>query len=249
MMTTKTNHSIDFKTRGLNMKRNTVLALVVGIFLASTSLFAAEKQPIDKELDYFWGKKRGVEVIQKRQFLRESRHEFTIFAGSIPNDDFFVYYPIGGRYNWYFAEDFAFELNGTYLIESQSDLEAFLEDSKIINVSVYLPEKMKWYAALDGQWTPFHGKFSVFTQKLTHFDINFSAGIGVMVLENTDNQETKTEYSPMGNLGAGFRFYLTDYMALRLDYRHFFYKSEAYNGLSWPIEVTAGLSFFTSAPK
>lgn len=233
--------------RGLTMKKLFCLGLIAGLFLASSPAHAED--PIDKDLDYFWGKKRDVEVIQKRLFLREGRHEFTLFSGTIPNDDFFTYFPLGLRYNWYMLEDWSLELNGAYLFESASDLEGFLENTSVINVQVYLPERLWWYAALDGQWTPFHGKFSMLTSKLTHFDINFSFGAGVMCVKNKESGEDKTEFQPMGNLGAGMRFYLLDWMALRLDYRHFFYKSNAYNGLSWPAEITLGVSFFTKGAK
>ena len=233
--------------RGLTMKKLFCLGLIAGLCLVSSAAFAED--PIDKDLDYFWGKKRDVEVIQKRQFLREGRHEFTLMGGTIPNDDFFTYYPLGIRYNWFFLEDWSVEVNGAYLFRAGSDLESFLENTSVINVKVYLPERLWWYAAVDGQWTPFHGKFALLTSKLTHFDINISFGAGVMAVLNKESGEEKKEYQPMGNLGAGMQFYLLDWLALRLDYRHYFYKSNAYNGLSWPAEVTLGVAFFTKAPR
>jgi outer membrane beta-barrel protein len=210
---------------------------------------AYAEDPIDKELDYFWGKKRDVEVIQKRIFLREGRHEFTLFGGAIPNDDFFTYYPLGLRYNWFFLEDWSVEVFGAYTFNAESELRSFLTTG---NLNVFLVERLKGYAALDGQWTPFHGKFALLTSKLTHFDINISFGAGVMIVENSDDAneaDPKIEVQPMGNLGAGMQFYVLDWLAVRLDYRHFFYKSNAYNGLSWPAEVTLGVAFFTKAPR
>jgi len=247
------NNEMTSTGRGQLMKtvvrKVAIWGVVAALLLGATAALAEDKAPIDKDLEYFWGKKRDVEVIQKRLFLREGRHEFTVFGGAIPNDDFFTYIPLGARYNYYFLEDWSLELNGAYNVEIASDLESFLENTSVINVQVFLPERLFWYASLDGQWTPFHGKFSIFTTKLTHFDMNFSFGAGVMVVKNKDAGEEKVEYQPMGNLGAGFRFYVLDWMALRLDYRHFFYKTNAYNGLSWPAEISLGVSFFTKAPR
>lgn len=233
--------------RGLNMKKLFCLGLIAGLFLMSSPAFAED--PIDKDLEYFWGQKRDVEVIQKRLFLRDGRHEFTVFGGVIPNDDFFANYPIGARYNWYFLEDWSVELNGSYMFNAKSDLRSFLQDTMNLNIS--LDEQLKGYAAAEGQWTPFHGKFSLLTQNLTHFDINISFGAGVMFASDKLEGETsyKLEYLPMGNLGAGMRFYVLDWMAVRLDYRHYFYKSNVYNGLSWPAEVTLGVAFFTKGAK
>lgn len=228
------------------MKR--LLLLMIVIFLCSVPMYA-EKKPIDKELDYFWGKKRKVEVIEKRLFLREGRHEFTFFSGTIPNDDFFLYYPIGLRYNYYFSEDLSLEIHGAWLFNSKSDLEGFLENEDVFDVKVYLPERLQFYGFVSGVYSPFHGKLSVFNIKLAHFDINIAAGLGVMGLRIKKDKKESMSYQPAGSLGLGFRFYLNDWVALRLDYRHYFYKSDEYNGLSWPAELTFGVSLFTKAPK
>ena len=56
-----------------------------------------------------------------------------------------------------------------------------------------------------------------------------------------------------GNVGATVRFYVHDYIALRVDYRHYFYNArdadDNSRGLSYPLELTFGLSFFTAAPE
>ena len=51
-----------------------------------------------------------------------------------------------------------------------------------------------------------------------------------------------------GNIGLGTRFYLNETIALRFDYRQYFYSAEG-GGLSYPAELTLGVSFFTAAPE
>jgi len=73
-------------------------------------------------------------------------------------------------------------------------------------------------------------------------------GAGVMGTKVYKGQAEKSKYSVYGDIGAGFRFYLSGSTALRLDYRHFFYPAEG-GGVSFPAEITLGFSLFTSAPK
>ena len=43
--------------------------------------------------------------------------------------------------------------------------------------------------------------------------------------------------------------YILDFMALRMDYRHYFFEFADGGGLSYPAELTFGVSFFTPEPK
>jgi hypothetical protein len=56
-----------------------------------------------------------------------------------------------------------------------------------------------------------------------------------------------------GNVGATIRLYLADFLALRIDYRHYFYAGrdadDEVRGFSHAAEVSLGVSFFTAAPK
>lgn len=211
--------------------------------------------PLDQQFDRYWAKRREVKNIHKRLFLKDGRHEFTIFGGVIPNDDFFSYYPLGLRYNYYFTEDFALEVAGAYLFKKKSKLEEFLEEDVIQGLEVELPQFLEWQAGAGVLWTPLHGKVAIFNTKLGHFDFGFA--LGVMALgtqlrkEGADSAEPRVDVG--GNVGATVRFYLLDFLALRFDYRHYFYAArnadDENRGLSFPAELSFGVSFFTSAPK
>ena len=56
-----------------------------------------------KTHDLYWADKRKIDAIQKRNFLKESRHEFTLHTGIVPNDEFYTYIAMGGRYTYFFA--------------------------------------------------------------------------------------------------------------------------------------------------
>lgn len=231
---------------------NTMKAILVALVVLLVPVFglAEEKPMLDRYLDQYWGQKREVKVIQKRLFMKDGRHEFGVFFGTIPNDEFLMYYPLGLRYNYYFSEDIGIELFGSYLIEQQSDLADFLSDRESgfgIAIKTHLPQILVWTAGLEGLWSPIHGKIGVFTTKLAHFDWHLALGagaIGTTVSTREEGGDRKSKTDVAGNIGTGLRFYLADWAALRLEYRNYFYAAEA-GGVSYPAEITIGAAFFT----
>ena len=231
-------------------------ALLAAVLFVPLSA-AADEDPLDREFDLYWGEKRDVTNIHKRLFLKQGRHEFTVNGGVIPNDDFFTYYPIGLKYDYYFTEDIAIEVAGEYMVKSESDLRNFIEkdilDGDVIDVQ--LPQYLEWQAGVGVVWTPIYGKFGAFATKLAHFD--FGIELGVMALGTRVHKEGETEDKARidvgGNVGATVRFFVLDFFAIRIDYRHFFYNArdadDESRGVSYPAEITLGLSFWTPEPK
>jgi len=222
-----------------------VVLTVLIAFMSSVTAEAATR--MDDQFDMYWGKKREVKVIQKRLFVKDSRWEFTPMGGIIPNDEFWVYGPLGLRIAYFIDEDFSIELNGAYILGGNSGLKSFLESNQLLDVD--LPQQLEWYAGLNGLWSPIHGKFGIFSTQLSHFDIFLAFGAGAMGTKlYARDQFLKRQVDIQGNLGLGFRFFLLDWLALRLEYRHYFYLAEG-GGVSFPAEITLGVSFFTAAPK
>jgi outer membrane beta-barrel protein len=231
----------------------------VGAVLAAllTAPFAAhaEEDPLANDFDLYWGEKRDVTNIHKRKFMKDGRHEFAIMGGVIPNDDFFTYYPLSLRYDYSFSEDIALEVSGSYMFKKNSDLENFLENDIIAGLQVQLPQYLQWQAGAGVLWTPIYGKFGAFATKVAHFD--FGIVLGVMALGTMVQPEGKPDYESRidvgGNAGATLRFYVLDFMAIRLDYRHYFYAArdadDNTRGVSYPAEISLGLSFWTPEPK
>ena len=228
--------------------------LVTASFLLASGSVLAEvprdTKVVDRELDLFWAKKRKIKTIQKRLFLKNTRHEFTLFSGVIPNDDFNSYYPLGVRWNYYFTEDFSSEVWGQYCFMASSGLKDFLEDKTLYSILVEIPQELQWLAGASVLWSPFHGKFAAFTTKLVHFDfyVAFGAGvIGTKTIDPLDKSEgSKVDIS--GSVGLGARLYITDLFTIRLDYRQYLYPSHS-GGLAYPAEITLGFSIWTPAPK
>ena len=239
----------------MKILKKVVAATVCMTLLIPGVAAAAEDVPedtsaLDDALELHWAKKREVKIIQKRLFMKDSRHEFTIFSGVIPNDEFFSYFPIGGRYDYYFQEDFALEIFGSYLVQVNSELQDFLEETSLEQIFVEIPQALEWLAGASILWSPLHGKFGAFTTKLVHFDVYLAFGAGIIGTKvvDADTREESSKFDPSANIGLGVRLYLTDLVSLRFDYRQYFYPAET-GGLAYPAEITLGVSFFTAAPK
>ena len=208
------------------------------------------RAPAGTRRDVFWAHNRGIRVIQKRPFRKERRHEFTLFAGTVPNDDFFAYLPVGGRWNYFFAEDFSAEVWGTYQATLQTSLKGFIESNTNGSLLVEIPQTLTWMAGADVTWSPVHGKFSAAEDALGTLDAHVAFGAGVIGTTVTDSQSkaTNSKFDVSGNLGLGVRLYLTRSLSIRMDYRQYFYPAET-GGLAYPAELTLGVSLWTAAPE
>ena len=208
-----------------------------------------DTRKLDDALRMYWGTEmREVDSLQKRLYRKDQRWEFELYSGVIPNDEFYSYYPLGGRVDYFFAEDFGAEVWGSYLIRVSSELEDFLEQNFNESLIVDIPQSLQWLAGANFLWSPIHGKFGIFTDTLAHFDVHLAFGAGVIgtTVRRLNEEDSKVDVA--GNVGLGMRFFLSDSIALRFDYRQFFYAAEG-GGLSHPAELTLGVSFLTAAPE
>ena len=236
-----------------------LLIMALCWLMVPSTPMAESNPPVERQFDMYWAKRRDIKNIHKRLFLKEGRHEFSVVGGVIPNDDFFTYFPVGVKYNYFFSEDLAMEFAGSYMPHKKSDLQNFLEKDVLQDpeaVKVFLPQFLEYQAGVGVLWTPLHGKLAIFSTKLGHFDFGIAMGVmalGTQVKKEGKSGERQRRVDVGGNVGATGKLYVTDYLALRVDYRHYFYAArdadDNTRGLSYPAEITFGVSFFTSAPQ
>ncbi len=239
------------------LMRPATTALLAAMALLVGPAARADEPTIDDQLEQYWGKVRQPSV-QKRLYAQKGRHEGTLFTGVVPNDSFFVFVPLGARYNWYPIEDLALEFGGAYNFEKKDDLQKFLEKELREGGEGVLPQRLMWDVTLGVVWTPLRGKVGAFNAKLGHFDFGLAAGLAVLgtQLQRFEKDDPQHTVAFGGYLGATLRFYFTSFFALRVDYRHFLYGGKKVNedgeilsnGVAAPAEITFGLSFFSPAP-
>lgn len=195
-----------------------------------------------------WAQRRKIQIIQKRNVLKQGRHAFTLNAGVVPNDDFFAYVAGGLGYSYFFSEDLALELAGSYTFPAKTSLQASLEASRPDgpDLIVRLPETLRGYSSAALSWYVLHGKLGFFTTNLIEFDVgvNFGVGANATFAEKKDG-ETLLLIKPNGNIGLSMLFYMSERWAFRFDYKQLFYPMEG-GGVAFPISTTLGLAFFTA---
>jgi outer membrane beta-barrel protein len=209
-----------------------------------------------KRHDLYWADKRKVDAIQKRSFLKESRHEFTVHTGLVPNDEFYTYVAMGGRYTYFFAEDIGAEAWATYEQKAETGLEADIRTKAAGNLIVKVPQTIVFMTGADVIWSPIHGKFAMFDSALVHFDAYLAFGAGLVIstvnrpigVGSAMSEDEVPEYDMAGNVGLGARVFLGDWVSLRADFRQYFYPAWV-GGAAHPFEVTLGVSFWTAAPE
>lgn len=232
-----------------------VLALAVAAFGVDSTAFAqtagsedGAAPTLEGDLDTFWAAQRRVRVLQRRLYETAREAQLTLYVGTIPNDPFLKYYPIGLRFGYHITESIAVELSGAYNLDSNTDLADFL-DEEGDGISVFLRDVQKWRANFAVLWSPIYGKFSFLGTKLAHFDWFFGAGVGVLGAENpqtgnvTNFNVFTTSVKPEVVLATGWNLHLHQRWALRLDYRQFIFQKES-GGVAMPSEISLGGSFF-----
>lgn len=236
-----------------------------------------ERTALDKDLDKVWGKERDIKVIQKRVFEKDQRHELGFSLGSIPNDPFFNYFPIGLRYAYFPIESVAVEFSGAYVVAPETTIQKNIRDFSggAIN-TIKLGDRIQWHAGINAHWIPIHAKVSLMNMKLTSLDLGLTIGLGLMGSQIYEDDKWKTRWSYdhaipfniQANIGLCIRWFLTDYLAIRIDYRNYIfptfpgssetfvggkvvrkYNSEWSDGVRSLSEISLGLSYLTPAPK
>lgn len=203
----------------------------------------AEKE-LEEDMDLFWGKRRRIKIVQKRLYEKDSRLDLNLYGGIIPNDDFVVYYPTGLRFGYNFSEAFSVEASFAYALEQRSDLATFLENPPIGLKRADIQEIINYYYNVSILWAPIYGKVGFLGSKLTHFELFVGVGGGVMHTEEfpENNPDGNAARKPAGNTVLGFRWFITDLVNIRTEYRHFFFEKFK-GGISTPVELTLGLGF------
>lgn len=257
----------------------TALVAMVGL---APSAWAADGSvtPIDKELEKYWNVEQAVPSLQNPLYERKGGVEATLYGGMLPNDSYFVPISAGGRVGYFLTDTLALEGGFSYLINARADkdgseLRDFLvcankqsaaQTVKCVDLAkgAKQPPHLKWLASVNAHWTPVHGKIGIFAAKVASFDLGFNLGLGIVNgdfdpsdIDATNLPGEKTVQPALrygAHWGAGFRFFLTRWANVRLDYRQTGYRAGntyADDGRlgdslwSFPAEITLGVAFLS----
>ena len=243
----------------------TVAILAAVLSLASPSPAAAQAVPeeglsttgadaVDHEQcegEACWARKRKVQVVQSRPFSKNGRLEAGILGGVIPNDPFVAYGATGLRLSYYVSESLAVGATAVLPFLSETLLgDDIFADYPNIDSRRNLHQRLFYHVNIL-EWTPLVGKMAFYSAGTVHFDLGISAGFGLLHTEAPAEDlsgdvtllEEDRDLKFLFSTGGGLRFYLGEWLALRIDGGQYFYQKPL-GGLSHPTMISLGVSTF-----
>ena len=202
--------------------RNLVASVLATLFVAAPAL------AYDDEV----GGGHAV-VIQNRKF--NLGNELTLSAGLLPIDAFYKGVTGTARYTLHLDEFVAWEVGSvTYSFNIPTDLQNQLRDNFAVQPQSFT--EITGFAESALVIKPVYGKYAFLNRFLIYGELYFIAGGAVGLLNDFS-------FVPAPEYGAGMRFFLSKYLSVRADLRHYVF----FNGVpvvdpNWRLENQLHLS-------
>jgi outer membrane beta-barrel protein len=213
--------------------RRLVFALVLVALAAGEA--RAEAPCVDEaEKKKLLAAKRG-RRLDTRDFVKQQRHELSILGGYYVSDLLDGTFVVGAAYTFHLTEDIAVEASFGYS-QVRSSVASRLERDRAVTI---LPAEDRMFLVFtDLVWSPLHGKLRLFADKVLHFDVYLSAGVGVI--------DNATSFGAAGHFGIGSKLLLGKSWAIRLDVRDHLYRQQILqvNQYVQDFSFTLGVSVF-----
>jgi len=203
-------------------------------------------------------RKRIIQTLQRKNFMKIDRFEGGVMGGFVTNDPFINRYLINGSFTYHVTEIFGLEANGTFSPDfGTGDYKPITE--QIITENEVTPDisKIEFYASANFQFSPIYGKVAVGQGNIINFDIYGVFGSGVVntrddleALQKVGEEQatvTQAQFHPALTYGGGTRIIFSESFAARVEGRGLSYVEviesttlEMKNNFT----VLAGVSFF-----
>lgn len=226
------------------------LALPAGALAAQTQEEEAQEEkaaPVDLE--------EKMPPVSGRLFLKNGRFEISPTLSASLADAFFQKYGVGLKLDYHLLETLSVGLHGLYAFNTASGVVTVCKPdgscaAPEVADLVDVPGKIGLMAGAEVAWAPIYGKFSLFAEKVFHFDLAFLAGVSAIQYQAPGGTNTMTVG---GHFGVGQRYFITPDLTLRLELRDYVYSAETVtlgnssSKLENQIMFELGLSFFAGS--
>lgn len=142
-----------------------------------------------------------IHSIHKKLYTKEGRHEFNLGLGTIFNND--GYGLVTGTYTYHLFENLGVEAAAGGLGFQIGD-----------NNKLYFFQSSVAFA-------PLYGKVSLFTWAVVNFDLYVVGGAGVVSYSGLNEGS-----GFMGNFGVGERYFINEFMSVKIEFRDYFYNQK-----------------------
>jgi outer membrane beta-barrel protein len=171
----------------------------------------------------------------ERDFVKQARHELTVFGGYYVSDLLDGTYIVGAAYTYHLTEDVGIEASFGFS-QIKSSVAQRLERDR--NVTILPKEDNVYLVFTDLVWSPIHGKMRWFADSIIHFDIHGVVGVGII--------DNSTSFGAAGQFGLGMKVLLGKSWAVRVDVRDHLYKQQILQVRDYvqDFSLTLGVSVF-----
>jgi outer membrane beta-barrel protein len=179
---------------------------------------AGEMLEVEKVKEKYWaqGKDSKMGVVQNRLFSKEGKFALGVIGGVSMSDPFLAIKNYGFNLGYHFTEFVGVE--GWWWKNSSGPSAALIAARKTSTVDVSVPDP-SWASGLNVLGSVLYGKLSFVGQKIIYYDMHVTAGLGAAA---TEYQKALFAW----NVGLGQRFYITQYLSLRMDYKMISFREE-----------------------
>ncbi len=189
-----------------------------------------------------------VASISHHRFLKRKRFELSPHLAFTTQDAFFRRWMVGARFVYHFNESLSLDLGGDAVVISQplasvrSPDEDFLEQQRNGSGGGNCPTAFFGDAGIRDErcplgaldlslsFAPLYGKMALAAERVVHFDLFGSLGIGALFDVNAGNDSAQTRalvgsqgfgFNPALVIGGGTRIILNRFFAIRLDFKDY----------------------------
>ena len=195
-----------------------------------------------------------VHAVQRAPYLNEGKHELVLYPAVLQiNGKFTQHYGLGLMYAYHVFEKLAVQVTPIWNYwNKESDFNQELIDKGHVQAKAATALLLQYGGIAGVEVSPVYGKFAFYEGILGHFAlvINAGAGLGSTRVQLGPDSFGDAGLKFVGSVGAGFRVFLGERMALRLEVRDLIYSArvDRINGCSHddlgdsPASVSGGCS-------
>ncbi len=177
----------------------------------------------DLEKKYWAAKDTDFNVVQNRLFSKANRLALTLNYGMYVNEPWSKGPTYGANLNYFFSERYGMELAYTKTDSSDNDSTQSLKTQQN---GAPNHSKMKGYYGVGFNWVPFYAKMSFLNSSIVYFDMSVTPGVGMMRYQEQGDDGNVDKTAPAVSVALTQHFFLTKWLALRFDYKNYWYNQE-----------------------
>jgi len=161
--------------------------------------------------------------VQNRLFSKANRLALTLNYGMYVSEPWSKGPTYGASLNYFFSERYGVEAAYQKTDSTDSDSTQYIKSHQ---GGAPDHNKMKGYYGLGFNWVPFYAKMSLLNSSILYFDMSFTPGVGIMQYQQQKDDGNVDKTAPAVSLAVTQHFFLTKWLALRIDYKNFWYNQE-----------------------